>query len=180
MVLSSCCDLSRIIAEVVRASTTTTISGNAAQCVTAEVIRMNCVIVDDDIALESPTDVSNTLTIVPTVIRVNGSLTIGGPLDAFPNFATLTFVQGNLVIGELSDASLITLSNIFPLLEEVQGSLIIQNNAEVQTIRGFTSLREVGGNVEIGSATLGQGNALLRAAPALNVLTTIGGNPPYR
>ena len=112
--------------------------------------------------------------------RIRGNLTIGGTTGAtdgtFPDFAALTLVEGNLVISGLTDGTLTDLAGIFPVLEEVQGDLLIQNNANVATITGFASLSEVDGNVSIGSATSGDGNAALTAAPALNALATIGGN----
>ena len=81
-----------------------------------------------------------------------------------------------LLLGGLTDGSLVDLASIFSVLTEVQGNLIIQNNANVATITGFVALREVDGNVSIGGAGTNEGNAALTAAPALEALTTIGGN----
>ena len=85
-------------------------------------------------------------------------------------------MEGNITISGLTDTNLTALANIFPLLAEVQGNLLIQNNANVATITGFVALREAGGNVEIGGAMPANGNAALTDAPALEALATIGGS----
>ena len=93
---------------------------------------------------------------VGTLTRIRGDLTIGGDITTFPNFAALEVVEGNLTISGLTDGSLVDLASIFSVLTEVQGNLIIQNNANVATITGFVALREVDGNVSIGGATSGR------------------------
>ena len=47
-----------------------------------------------------------------------------------------------LVISGLTDDTLTDLAGIFSALEEVQGNLPIQNNAELATITGFVALSE--------------------------------------
>ena len=180
--LTSCCPFLSIASGDLTPSGTTSISGNGTGCEDATAITDACApsepepIINENVVLESPEDVANALAMLPIITRINGNLTIGGALTTFPNFPNLTFVDGNITITGLTDASLTGLAGIFSLLEEVTGNLIIQNNSELLTITGFDVLREVGGNVEIGSATLGQGNGKLTAAPALDALATISGN----
>ena len=168
--LSECCALLRFVDGTVAPVGTTDISGNAAGCNAVTEITNAClpaltIAVDADI----PSDAG-------TLTRIRGDLTIGGTIATFPDFAALTLVEGNLVISGLTDTNLTALGSIFPVLEEVQGDLLIQNNANVATITGFAALSEVDGNVSIGGVASGDGNAALTAAPALNALTTIGGN----
>ena len=101
-----------------------------------------------------PEDVTAALA---SFVRITGDLTIGGDITTFPDFAALEVVEGNLTISGLTDGSLVDLASIFSVLTEVQGNLIIQNNANVATITGFVALREVDGNVSIGGATSGGG-----------------------
>ena len=123
-----------------------TLSGNATGCNDKAEITNAC---SASLTIDDPADVTAALA---TLVRITGDLTIGGTITTFPDFAALRVVEGNLTISGLSVSSLPTLPDIFPLLEEVQGNLLIQNNANVATITGFVALSEVGGNVEIGGA----------------------------
>ena len=165
--LSSCCGLIRFV-DGTTPPTGATMRGNAPGCNSPAEIIADC----RSVSINAPDDVPGDVATIETI----GDLTIGGTIATFPDFAALTAVEGNLIIRGLTDTNLTDLANIFLLLETVGGDLLIQNNANLLTIAGFVALREVGGNVEIGSATLGQGNGALTAAPALNALTTIGGN----
>ena len=169
-VFSSCCDLLRLVDGTVAVVGDSDISSNSAGCNSEADITNAClpvltIAVDADI----PGDVT-------TLTRIRGDLTIGGTIATFPDFAALAVVEGNLVIRGITTAGLTALAGIFPVLTEVQGDLLIQNNGVITTITGFATLSEVGGNVSIGGATVGDGNALLTDAPALSVLATIGGN----
>ena len=66
---------------------------------------------------------------VDAITTIDGNLTIGGAITTFPDFAALKVIEGNLVIDNITTATLINLANIFPALTEVQGVLRIQNNA---------------------------------------------------
>ena len=168
--LSSCCGLLSIAKDDVTPGGSLTISGNAAGCNDKAQITSSC---SASLTISQDSDVPGN---VATLVRITGDLTIGGAITTFPDFAALRVVEGNLTISGLSVATLTDLADIFPLLEEVKGNLLIQNNANVATITGFVALREVGGNVEIGGALPADGNVALTAAPALDALATIGGN----
>ena len=108
--------------------------------------------------------------------RIKGDLIIGGTITVFPHFPLLEAVEGNLVISGITTPALTSLNDIFPVLKEVQGDLLIQNNDGVESISGFAVLGEVGGNVSIGGTSAGDGNALLSTPPALNALERIAGD----
>ena len=169
--LSFCCGLLSIAdGSLVPGGSTTDISGNATGCSSKTEITNSC---SAALTINVPAHVTAEL---ETLQGIRGDLTIGGTITAFPTFAALRVVEGNLTIRGLSEASLTALTDIFPNLTEVQGDLLIQNNANVETIRGFDALRGVGGNVSLGGVTSGDGNAALTDAPALNVLRRIGGD----
>ena len=169
--LSLCCGLLSIAdGSLVPGGSTTDISGNATGCSSKTEITNSC---SAALTINVPADVTAEL---ETLQGIRGDLTIGGTITAFPTFAALRVVEGNLTIRGLSDASLTALTDIFPLLTELHGNLLIQNNANVETIRGFDALNRVDGNVEIGGVTSGDGNAALTDAPALNALRRIGGD----
>ena len=148
----------------------TDISGNAAGCNATTEITNACL---SELTINSDTDIPSD---AGTLTRIRGNLTIGGTTSTFPNFAALEVVEGNLVISGLTTSAFIAFTDIFLVLEEVQGDLIIQNNEFVRTITGFVALSEVDGNVSIGGVTSGDGNDALTAVPDLNALTTIGGD----
>ena len=168
--LSSCCGLFSIANNSLTPGTLTNFSGNATGCNEKAEITSTC---SASLTIDDPADVTAALA---TLTRITGDLTIGGTITTFPDFAALRVVEGNLTISGLTALTDNNLANIFSVLEEVQGDLLIQNNADLLTIAGFVALREVGGNVSIGGATSGDGNAALTDAPALDALTTIGGN----
>ena len=82
---------------------------------------------------------------VTEISRIRGDLTISGSITEFPNFAYLEVVEGNLTINNLTTATLTSLDDIFLFLEEVQGDLVITNNAFVESLTGFRSLTSIGG-----------------------------------
>ena len=127
--------------------------------------------VSGDLTIATDTDVPSNET---TLATITGNLSISGTITEFPDFAALETVEGNLTISGLTDTNLTDLANIFPLLEEVDGDLLIQNNGFITTIRGFASLNGVGGNVSIGGATSGDGNAALTVVSGFGALTSIG------
>ena len=187
--LASCCGLLRLADGLLKPGGTTTISGNATGCNDNTEIINHCVRTTD-IAIsvdgDVPTDAS-------TITRIEGNLTIGGTITNFPNFASLEFVKGNLIIRGITTSTLISLDDIFPFLDSIHGDLIIEENDLLQTLSGFVALDSIGGNLEIeendvltelppfdvlartaGDITL-QNNAALTTFPAFPVLTDIGG-----
>ena len=99
-----------------------------------------------DLTIDSDANVPSNVT---EITRIDGALSISGTITSFPNFAALTVVTGFFSVNNLADGSPTTLTNIFPLLEEVKGEFSISFNSHVQTITGFVSLRTVGGGFSI-------------------------------
>ena len=60
---------------------------------------------------------------VDAITTIDGNLTIGGAITTFPDFAALKVVEGNLVIDNITTATLTDLNNIFPALDSVRGNL---------------------------------------------------------
>ena len=104
---------------------------------------------------------------VDAIITITGDLAISGTITEFPDFAALEVVEGNLLIDGITTATLTDLTNIFPALTEVKGTLRIQNNDKVKTISGFANLDNVGRGFFISN------HASLTAAPSFDALTSI-------
>ena len=120
---------------------------------------------------------------VAAITRIDGTLNIGGALTSFPNFAALEVVEGDIIIEGITTNALITLDNIFPVLDTIRGDLVIDNNDFIQTITGFVALDSVGGSLIIGIyiySTSSEGilnipdNAQLTSIPSFSSLQTIG------
>ena len=159
--LSSCCGLLRIADNTATVSGSTTIAQNAAGCNSKGDITGNC---KNTIIISQDTDVPDD---VATLTSIDTNLTISGTITTFPNYAALEVIEGNLVIDNITTATLTDLNNIFPALTEVQGNLRIQNNAHVETISGFVALDNIGKALTI------QNNTALTTLPALGALATI-------
>ena len=118
-----------------------------------------------------------------TLPRLDGSLTIGGTITSFPNFAALEVIEGNLtiesIITGLGSPVLTALNDIFPSLNWVQGNIRIHDNEFVETISGFAELDSVGGDLDIGVFTGLVGspeasNAALTSIPTFSALKKVG------
>ena len=164
--LSSCCGL-LVIADgtLVPGGSTNTISNNATGCSSPEEVETTCTI-SSGFSINADGDVPSHVSLLR---RITGDLTIGGTITSFPNFAALEVVQGNLVIDNITTATLTDLNNIFPALDSVRGNLQILSNAQVETITGFAELDSVGGFFNF------QNNAALTAVPVFDALTNAGG-----
>ena len=162
--LSACCGLLRIAGDAVVPAGTTTISGNAAGCNGKTEITNIC---SAALTIDDPADVPSNLA---TLVRIQGDLTIEGAIGTFPDFAALEVVEGDLLIDEITTAGLNNLDGIFPVLTEVQGSIIITGHSVVQTVSGFAALRSIGGDLRIA------GNFFLMSVSGFGVITSIGGD----
>ena len=161
-VLSLCCGLLRIVGDDVTSGSAPTISGNAAGCNAALDIENSCaagfsIAADDDV----PSNLA-------TLVQINGNLTIGGTITSFPDFAALRVVEGDLLIDDITTTGLTGLSDIFPVLDSVRGSIQIQNNEFVETITGFVELDSIGNGLILA------GNEALTALPPFSALKAIG------
>ena len=161
--LSECCGLLRLVDNTVVPGGMTDISGNGTGCSTSSEITNTCF---TELTINSDEDIPSNVT---RITRIRGNLTIGGTITTFPDFSNLTLVEGNLVISGLTNGSPIALDRIFPLLSEVKGDLLIQNNGTVKTITGFTQLNRIGGTLLI------QTHSALTHLPSFNALNTATG-----
>ena len=170
-----CCGLLRLVDDRVQPTGTTTISGNATGCSSDTEITDACVI---SLMISSVDDVPSNAS---SLLGIAGDLTIGGTIDAFPDFASLEFVRGDIRIVGITEPTLTELNGIFPSLDTIQGSLIIFDNNIIETITGFAALESIGVNLEIGgsdryggSANEMIGNLLLRSIPDFAALKGVG------
>ena len=83
---------------------------------------------------------------VATITTIDGNLILEGGLTFFPNFALLNEVQGDLVIQNLSHAPLTELNGLFSALNTIDGDLTFINNAHLGVITGFHALDTLGGD----------------------------------
>ena len=171
--LSSCCGLFRIANASASVVGTTDISGNATECNTKSQIATDCapslppsgVVIDTDLPIGQNTDVPFNVT---SITRITGDLTISGTITAFPNFAALKVVEGDIAISVIITVALTELSDIFPALDSVRGNLFILINNHLKTITGFAELDSVGGDLGI------SGNKALTTIPTFDALTKVG------
>ena len=110
---------------------------------------------------------------VATITTIDGNLILEGGLTFFPNFALLNEVQGNLVIQNLSHAPLTELNGLFSVLNTIDGDLTFINNAHLGVITGFHALDTLGGDFSIGGT--GAGNLVLSSVLGFEALATIHG-----
>ena len=103
---------------------------------------------------------------VSAITNITSSLTIGGGVTSFPNFAALEEVGAALTIS-MKNSSLTELKNIFPALKTVRGHIIIRDNNSLTTISGFDALTHLGGIII-------NDNNLLATIPSFDALTHIG------
>ena len=93
------------------------------------------------------TDVSNIPANVEEITRITGFLHIS-ELDAFPNFAALKTINGDVEITELRNVE--ELVEIFPVLGTVEGSITISRVRGGGVTNIFPSLQMLGGNIVLG------------------------------
>ena len=141
--LSSCCGLLGIADGTLVPGGSTSIDRNAAGCNTFPEIRGPCA---SSLTITQNSDVPSN---VESLTHITGDLTISGTITAFPNFAALEGVGGNLVISGITTAALTSLTNIFPALRTIGGSLTLHND-HIETISGFAVLDGVEGDLNIG------------------------------
>ena len=110
---------------------------------------------------------------VATITTIDGDLILEGGLTFFPNFALLDEVQGDLVIQNLSHAPLTELNGLFSVLNIIDGDLTFINNTHLGTITGFHALDTLGGDFSIGGT--GTGNLVLESVLGFEALATIHG-----
>ena len=149
------------------------IARNAAGCNGTGDITSTC---SAALTIDEPADVTVALA---TLVRITGDLSITGALTSFPNFAALEVVEGSITISGLSDASLAALTDIFPVLAEVTGDLLIQDNTHVESITGFGVIGSIGGNFTVSGNTNLATCCDLRPAidlVTIGATTTISGN----
>ena len=190
--LSDCCaflPLLKTTSTFTRTNSSNTVFGNAKGCLSVLEARKSCAVRNADLRISTDAEVPADVMYIP---RIVGNLTITGSLSAFPNFASLEEVQGNLTIEALSDASLTALADIFPVLNNITGNLVFQDNANVVSIDGFSSLATLGGDFYIerdrkltsigtfsalkmitGSLVVAE-NDVLATFPAFSILASIG------
>ena len=118
-----------------------------------------------DLDINAPGSVPSNVT---TITRIDGTLTIGGMITEFPNFAALEVVEGNLFINGIANSSLTDLRDIFPVLDSIRLGLSIRSNAKVKTITGFASLDSVGGHLWV------RANGALTSIPTFSALKSTG------
>ena len=160
--LSLCCGLLSVANGALVPTSTLTISGNASGCSSQTEITNTC---SASLTIDDPADVTAALA---TLVRIKGNLTIGGTIMTFPDFAALRVVEGNLTIRGITTNTLADLNNIFAALENVRGTLTIDNNEFVQSLSGFGALETVGNDFILTD------NILLATLPTFATITRIG------
>ena len=148
------------------------IARNARGCRDEEEILTTCSIINEHVTITSDGDVPDDLEFVT---RITGNLTINGTISSFPDFPLLEVVEGNILIDNITTSGLTTLENIFPSLDSAYRNLTIQNQSVVRTITGFGSLRNVGGDMNIGDFAAVAGNASITSLPAFDALRKVEG-----
>ena len=167
--LSSCCRLQGFVDSSHPPGGSTTINGNATGCNSPTELMNSCFA--DNLAILDNDAIPDNVT---TITSIAGNLTISGALSSFPSFDALNFVEGNVVIKDLTTP--VTLSGIFPALTHIGDSLTISGNAQT-AISGFDALRRVGDNsvsAPTGGVFISSNNALT-SVPAFANLNIVGG-----
>ena len=164
--LSSCCSFLPFVDGTVDPGGSISISGNAEGCRSAREIETSCT-VSAGLTIQTDEDVPENVAILK---RITGTLTIGGTITEFPNFASLEVVEEDLIIESITTGTLTSLEGIFPLLTEVKGNLIVRSHTVVETLSGFPELSSIGGNLDI------TGNASLSTVSGFGFLTSFTGD----
>ena len=107
---------------------------------------------------------------VNAIVTIGGDLTISGTIGTFPNFAALKVVQGNVTIQRITTTTLTSLTDIFPALDSIRGTLLIQENEKITDISGFAQLDSIKRNFRIFD------NDVLATLSGFAALTGIGGD----
>ena len=165
--LSDCCALLPFLETELpftRTDPSNTIRNNAEGCSSELEARKSCALRKESLRISNDGEVPADVMYIP---RIMGDLTITGSLSSFPNFASLEVVEGSITIEALSHASLTDLANIFPVLNNITGNLVLRDNNLLKTITGFMLLDNIGGNLEV------DGHDLLTTLPMFSALRTI-------
>ena len=110
-----------------------------------------------------------------TARAILGDVTLNSLEDITPEIRAAQYIMGNLTIGDGSSGTDLTNAHIADFaVDTITGNLII-NGTKIAELDAFSSLRHVGGNLNIGGIITGDGNPSLTTAAGFGALESVGG-----